>query len=137
RARERWWSHPLPPRRAAPVLQRRPDAAGEAEAIDRGRRAQRLEAVQRDAGPLESAFFQNVARRRIGDARPGEQVLERKLLEKQIDHCARGLGAKAPAPMLDAEPVAEFRRLRLEPADADHADRRMVVLDQERGFARV
>ena len=58
---------PLAPRRAAPVLQRRPDAAREAEAIDRGRGTQRLEAMQLDAAPLEAAFLQNVARGRVGD----------------------------------------------------------------------
>src|SRR4051812_41250094 len=50
---------PLVPCRTAPVLQRRPDAAAEPEAIDRGRGSQRLEAVQFDAAPLEAAFFQN------------------------------------------------------------------------------
>ena len=49
------------PRRTAPVLQRRPDAARQAEAVDRGRGAQRLEAVQFDAAPLEAAFLQDVA----------------------------------------------------------------------------
>ena len=52
------------PRRTAPVLQRRPDAARQPEAIDRGRRSQRLEAMQLDAAPLEAAFLQDVARRR-------------------------------------------------------------------------
>ena len=47
---------------------------------------------------------------------------------------ARGrFGAETPAPMLDAEPVAEFRRVRLAPVDADHADRRKIVFDQEHG----
>ena len=67
---------------------------------------------------------------------PENSCSMRKLLEEIIDHGARGLGAKTLAPMLDAEPVAEFRRFRLELADADHADRRVVVLDQEHGFAR-
>src|SRR3954465_5008730 len=52
---------PLSPRRTSPVLQRRPDAARQAEAIDRGRGSQRLEAMQFDAAPLEAAFLQNVA----------------------------------------------------------------------------
>src|SRR5215211_3180738 len=126
---------PLPPGRAAPVLQRRPHAARKAEAVDRGRRAQRLEAMQLDAAPLKTAFLQDVARRRIGDARAREQLLEVELLEIEIDRGARGLGAKALAPMLDAQPVAEFRRLRLLPVDADHADRCVIVLDQEHGLA--
>ena len=68
-----------PPRRTAPVLQRRPDAARQAEAIDRRRRAQRLEAMQLDAAPLEAAFLQDVARRRIGDARAGDQMLDDRI----------------------------------------------------------
>src|SRR5258708_30202529 len=60
---------PLAPCRTAPVLQRRPDAAREPKAIDRGRRTQRLEAMQLDAAPLEAAFLQDVARRRGGHAR--------------------------------------------------------------------
>src|ERR1035441_10301520 len=46
------------PRRTDPVLQRHPDAARQAEAVDRGGGAQRLEAVQFDAAPLEAAFLQ-------------------------------------------------------------------------------
>src|SRR3984893_701116 len=109
------------PRRTVPVLQRRPDAAREAEAIDRGRRSQRLEAVQLDAAPLEAAFLQNVARRRIGDAGAGDQVFRFEFLEKEIDHGARGFGAKALAPIFDAEPIAEFRGVRLPPARDDRA----------------
>ncbi len=44
---------------------------------------------------------------------------------------------KALAPMLDAEPIAEFRRLRLAPVDAGHADRLEIALDQEHSLARV
>src|SRR3977135_2331716 len=64
----------LTPRRTAPVLQRSPDAAGEPEAIDRGRRSQRLEAMQFDATPLEAALLQDVARRGIGEPRHSNQV---------------------------------------------------------------
>src|SRR5437879_6164149 len=84
-------SLPLPPHRAAPVLQRRSHAARQPEAVDRGRAAERLEAVQLDAAPLEAAFLQNVARGRIGDAGPGEQMLAGKLLEEIVDRRARGL----------------------------------------------
>src|SRR5713226_65674 len=130
-------SRALAPRRTAPVFQRRPDAAREAEAIDRRRGAQRLEAMQLDAAPLEAAFLQDVARGRIGDPRAGDQVLDIELLEGEIDHRARRLGAKTLAPMFDAEPVAEFRPVGLAPVDADHADRRVIVLDQEHGLAFV
>src|SRR5260370_40629279 len=128
---------PLAARRVAPVLQRRPDAAREAEAIDWCRGAQRLEAMQLDAAPLKAALLQNVARRRVGDPRAGDQVLDIEFLEGEIDHRPRRFGAKALAPMLDAEPVAEFRRLRLAPIDADAADRCVIVFDQEHGLARL
>ncbi len=59
-----------PPPRAVPALQRGPDAARQAEAVDRARRAQRLEAVQLDAAPLEAALLEDVARRRVDDAGP-------------------------------------------------------------------
>src|SRR5260370_8536879 len=77
---------PLAARRTAPVLQRRPDAAREAEAIDWRRGAQRLEAMQLDAAPLEAALLQNVARGRIGDPRAGNQVLHIQFPEREIDH---------------------------------------------------
>src|SRR4051812_25178138 len=76
---------PLPPCRTVPVLQRRPHAAAQPEAVDRGRRAQRLEAVQLDAAPLEAAFLQDVARRRVGDAGARDQVLDVEFLEGEID----------------------------------------------------
>ena len=60
-----------------------------------------------------------------------------EFLEEEIDHRARGFGAKTLAPMLDAEPIAEFRRIRLAPVDAGHADRGMIVLDQEHASAAV
>src|ERR1700687_3136697 len=112
---------PRAPARAAPVLQRRPHAARKLEAIDRRRGAQRLEAMQLDATPLEAALLQNVARGRIGDPRAGDQVLDVEFLEGEIDRRPRRFGAKTLTPMLDAEPEAEFRRLRLAPVDADAA----------------
>src|SRR5438128_2089857 len=102
---------PLAPCRTGPVLQRRPHTARKPEAVDRRRRSQRLEAMQFDAAPLEAAFLQDVARGGVGDARAGAQVLGIELLEEEVDHRACGLGSKALAPMLDAEPVAEFRRV--------------------------
>ena len=109
----------------------------EPEAVDRGRAAQRLEAVQLDAAPLEAAFLQNVARGRVGDAGARDQVLGIEFLEEEIDHRARGFGAKTLAPMRDAEPVAQFRRVRCAAVDAHHAERRMILLDQKHGFAAV
>src|SRR3981189_2826944 len=114
---------PRAPRRTAPVLQRRPDAAREAETIDRRRGAQRLEAMQLDAAPLEAALLQNVARGRIGDPRAGEQGRNIEFREGETDPPPRRFGPNPLAPIPDAEPVAEFRRLRLAPVDADAADR--------------
>src|SRR5690348_5901013 len=86
---------PLPSHRAAPVLQRRPHAARQPKLVDRGRAAERLEAVQLDAAPLEAAFLQNVARGGVGHSRAGKQMLAGKLLEEIVDRRARSLGAKA------------------------------------------
>src|SRR6266516_7579636 len=80
---------PLAPRRAGPVLQRRPHTARKPEAVDRRRRSEGLEAMQFDAAPLEAAFLQNVARRRIADPRAGDQVLGIELIEGEIDHRPR------------------------------------------------
>jgi hypothetical protein len=64
-------------------------------------------------------------------------MIEVELLEEEVDHGARGLGSKALAPMLEAEPIAEFRRVLLVPIDADHADRRVIMFDQERDIAPI
>ena len=53
------------------------------------------------------------------------------------DHRARSFGGKALAPVIDAKPVTEFRRLRRAPIDADRADRRVIVFDQKHGLARI
>src|SRR5258705_1189242 len=128
---------PLSPRRAPPVLQRRPDTARQAEAVDRGRASQRLEAVQLDAAPLEAAFLQDIARGRIGDAGARNQVLGIEFLEEEIDHRARGFGAETLAPMRDAKPIAEFRRVRRAAVDADHADGRIILFDQKHSYVVV
>src|SRR6185295_7246925 len=104
---------------------------------DRRGAAERLEAVQFDAAPLEAALLQNVARRRVGDARTGKQVIAVEFLEEVIDRGPRGFGGKTPAPMLDAEPVADFRRLGFEHVEADHADRRKIMLDQKPDLTRL
>src|SRR5712691_387186 len=130
-------SLPLPPHRAAPMLQRRPHAARQPKPVDRRGAAERLEAVQFDAAPLEAALLQNIARGGVGHAGAGEQMLAGKILEEIVDHRTRSLGAKTLAPMINAKPVAEFGHLRLNGVDADHADRIEIVLDQERELARL
>src|SRR5262245_19478997 len=127
----------LLPHRAAPILERRPHAARQPELVDRGRAAERTEAMQLDAAPLEAAFLQNVARGRVGDSGAGKQMLAGRLLEEIVDRRARGLGAKALAPMLDTKPVAELGRIGLMHDEADHADRHEIVLNEERKFPRL
>ena len=55
-----------------------------------------------DAAPLEAAFFQDVAGRRVGDAGAGNQVFAIEFLKEEIDHRARSFGAEALAPMMVA-----------------------------------
>src|SRR5579864_9751655 len=121
----------------APTLQRRPDAATKTEAIDGARRSQRLETVQFDAAPLESAFLQNVAGGRVGDPRTGTDEGDIEFLEREIDHRARGFGGKTSSPMVDPQPIAELGCVRLAPIRADHPDRRAIVFDQKYAFARL
>ena len=85
--------------------------------------------MQLDAAPLETAFFQDVARPWIGDTRTCKELILIELLEEIIDRGTSRLGAKALVPMLEAEPIAELRRIA--PVDAAHADRDKITLDQE------
>src|ERR1700704_2496017 len=48
-------------------------------------------------------------------ARAGYKVLDFESLKGEIDHPPRRFGAKPLPPMLDAEPVTEFRRVRFAP----------------------
>src|SRR5436305_308456 len=88
--------------------------------------------MQFDAAPLETAFLQNVARRGVADPRTRRQLSDIESLEGEIDHRASRFGAEPATPMLDAEPVAELRRVRLAPVDADNPDGDKLVFDQER-----
>src|SRR3979411_2557333 len=117
---------PRAPRRTAPVLQRRPDAAREAEAIDRCRRAQRFEAMQLDAAPLEAALLQNVARGRIAHPSAGDQVLDSEFLEGEIDHRPRRFGGKTPAPSARRRANS---RVPVRPARANRCRRRRAAYD--------
>src|SRR5436190_18746077 len=85
--------------------------------------------------PWEPALLRDVARCRIGDAGAGQELLYLEFLEAIVDHRARGFGGKAVAPAVDAEPIAEFGRVRLLPIDADHANGLKIALDQEYGLA--
>jgi hypothetical protein len=54
-----------------PALEGGPDAALKSEAVDGRGGMQRADAAEADAGPLEATFFQDAARRRVGDAGAG------------------------------------------------------------------
>src|ERR1700688_3831424 len=86
------------PPHLSPAFERGPDAALEPEAIDRRRRMDRADAAEADAGPLEPAFLQHVARRRIGDAGARVQFLVVEIAEGVVDQGAHGLGRKTFAP---------------------------------------
>src|ERR1700734_3928908 len=90
--------------RAPPGLQRRPQAAIEAEAIERRRRADGTDAIETDAGPLEAALFQHPARRRIADPGAGHQRVVTKLAEGVVDQSAHRFRGVAAAPKRHAEP---------------------------------
>src|SRR5262245_15746884 len=89
RARSRDPSH------LAPVLERLPQAAVETEAIERRRGGDRPDSGEDDAGPLEAAFLQHAARRRVAHPRAGGQPIELQVVEGVVDERARGLGGVA------------------------------------------
>src|SRR5207237_2231473 len=107
---------------AAPALERGPQAAIEAEAVDRRRRIERADAVEADAGPLEAAFFEHAARGRIAHARPGNERVVAEVGEGMVDHGARGFGGIAVAPVGHAEHIAELGRLPVAPRDPAGAE---------------
>src|SRR5581483_578833 len=121
--------HPL---HLAPALERSPQAAIEAEAVDRRRARQRADACQAGAGPLEAALLQHAARRRVGDASGRLQRVAFEVGEGVVDHRAHRLGGVALAPMLDAEPVADLWRMPVDLREAAGADHRLVPLPGER-----
>src|SRR5947207_12393482 len=57
----------------APASERRPQAAVQAEAVDRCRRLDRADAIEADAGPLEAALLQHAARGRVAHPRAAQQ----------------------------------------------------------------
>src|SRR5436305_1184016 len=95
--------HPL---HGAPALERGPDSAFEPEAVDRHGRAERPDAAQTDAGPLEAALLEHPARCRIGDAHRGLQRLVLRVGERVIDQRADRFGGVTLAPVASAKPVA-------------------------------
>ncbi len=66
---------------------------------------------------------------------PAYQVLGIEFLEEEVDHRARGFGGEALAPMLDAEPVAEFGASGLVRSMPTMPTGEWFVLDQEHGLA--
>src|SRR5882724_920123 len=108
----------------APVPQRCPQAAVEPEAVAWRRRGERADAIEPDAGPLETAFLQHPARRRIAHPRPRQQRVVAEIAEGMVDQGAGGLGGVALAPERNAEPIPDLGGLAVElggPAAADDA----------------
>src|SRR5262245_23545890 len=125
----------IPRAHSAPALERGPEAAVEAEAIDRRGRGQRSDAVEPDAGPLEAALLQHPARGRVAHARaPGEAIVA-EVAEGVIDHAARRLGGVAPAPERDAEPIADLGFFAVTSGDPAGAEHRRAAGDQECALA--
>src|SRR6266571_7202843 len=121
--------------RLAPSLQRSPKPAVETEAIDRRRAGDGADAHQARARPLEAALFQNAPRRRIGDARRRLDRLVAEVGEDMIDQRAHRFGGVAFAPVLDAKPVADLRRMPVDLGEAAGADHGSIAQrDQEYGF---
>src|SRR3954464_12518842 len=94
--------HPL---HRAPAFWRGPDAAFEPETVDRHGRAERADAAEPDAGPLEAALLPPAARSRVGAADGGLRRLVLKVGERVVDQRAPRLGGVAFAPILGAQPV--------------------------------
>src|SRR5580698_9552703 len=109
--------------RPPPRLQRRPQAAIEAKAIDRRGGVDGADARQPHAGPLEAAFLQHPPRGRIVDARAGYQRVMLEIAENMIDQGAHRLGGKAASPIGHAKPVAHLGSVFTQVNTAD-ADRR-------------
>src|ERR1700751_1992358 len=92
----------------APGLERGPQAAIEAKAIDRRRGIDSADAAKLDAGPLEAALLQHAARRRIADASSGRKRVMAEFGEGVIDQRPRRLGRVAATPKGHAQPIAEL-----------------------------
>jgi hypothetical protein len=67
-----------------------PQTAIETEAVDRGRRGERADAVEADARPLETAFLQHAARGGIAHPRPADEHVVAKIAEGMIDRIVTG-----------------------------------------------
>src|SRR6185437_6847606 len=121
---------------AAPGLECRPDASLQPESIDRSRRFDRVDPVEPDAGPLESALLQHAARSRVGHARARLQRLMGEVGEGKVDHGMQRFGGVALIPERHAEPVAQLRRIIVMEHDPARTDDGLVAQrDQERCLA--
>src|SRR5262245_1565582 len=105
-----------------PALQRYPEAAVEPEAVARRRGGEGADPQKAHAGPLETAFLQHPARRRIAHPRACQQRVIAELAEGMVDQDASRLGGVASAPERNAEPIADLRRVAVELGDAAGAD---------------
>src|ERR1700722_8544314 len=117
-----------------PGFERQPQTAIQPETIDRRGRMNRPDAGELHAGPLECAFLQHAARRRIAHAGARLQRLMPQVAEGVIDDRASGLGHETVAPIAGAKPIAELCAFvaRIDPASADQG---AVQHQDETGFA--
>ena len=74
------------------------------------------DAIEPDAGPLESAFLQHAPRGRVGDARTGVQRVVLQIGEGIVDHRVQRFGGVTLAPVRArraSSPAPAYRRLRI------------------------
>src|SRR5580692_3117529 len=65
----------------APALERGPDGALQPKAVERRRRVEGADTEQAHPAPLEAAFFQHPARRRVADTRTRDDHLVAEVRE--------------------------------------------------------
>src|SRR5262249_57707597 len=82
------------------------------------------DAIEADARPLESAFFQHAARRRVAHTRAARHHVVTEVLKGVIDHRAHGFGGVALAPEWNAEPIADLGWFLAELGDPPTPDHR-------------
>ena len=94
-----------------------------------------MKAIELNAAPLEAAFLQHAARRRIADPRAGTQRGVVLASEGVIDQRAHRFGGVAVAPERRADPVADLRLRPFAQIEAAGADDIVIAQDQKCFFA--
>ena len=119
------------PHRTSPMLQRRPHTARQPKTVDRRGAAERLEAVQLDAGPLEAALLQHVARGRIDDARAGKQVVRGRIPRRRSRSSRARLRCQNPGPNTRRRASSRSPARRARSCRCRRCRSAPIVLDQE------